>query len=946
MAIAKTIPIHHTSQIDNTYVYVQNEEKTRLSNSNKILSQEELEQIELQKEEYLKNSELACLAHTNNDEVDLLITGYCCSPATAIQEFKLTEQKYRRIHGDYQPVTAKNKYGREVVKREIIAYHIIQSFPKYQKIEPHEVNQMGVELAEALGQYQAIVCTHLDKDHLHNHILACNYAMDGTHKIPLTMDFREHIRDINDQISMNHGFEIPIQLQERDRFAKTKNWLDFQESKGNLDTGKLWKTNLRNDIAFISKVAISFDDYIQKMKNAGYVVRNNEKSITYILPDKSHSCKDSFLGKECTKQYLLDYFAKKELSIANKKDNQMPKNNLHSPKKKDVIDICKYDDYGKKRSALEMSILFAIEVIKRTITKHSYSNHQINSPVYMTATEKLNALEKALNLITQNSISQKEQFLKHLEKNKQACDSVLSNEKKITKQLNQYDEISSLLTESASLINSFHFSEKDLHLNYYSQDYIHKKQAELVPATGKQKRQLFLELNKNTNRKIIYPLNELSAKEANSALEYFSDSFSNPKPEFIISATEYNEMREKDNLSLTKKTLEAYETYRTEVVKKRHMDKKVADPEFVNEVMQKAALKGLSFDLLLSNPVKESLSEADWNEIDQYLDFQDTVHSPFIALSSPLISEQITQILIQELEHNGLMLSRKENTLTQKEYEDIVAWMEKGFPENQKPLMIAEINNRNEISPISSAAAKQIKELALIRNINLSISPEMYSVNEGLQIRDYLLHMRDIPKCLAHIPEIAQKEIPITKEPVAIALTTDLDIIDKNNEQSFISELQNNDYSVEQISDAVKLRKNMNTLLSVGICPDEVYQFASNMKKLEHDFSQISDISALISKQQTECQLIMKQIGLDKESLLISYDKIKSHRSTALSTQKDMKDTLELINLIDNPKFIYGPEYEKEIVYIMNETEKKTEERTEEKDIYANKEKNREDVER
>lgn len=942
MAIAKTIPIHHTSQIDNTYVYVQNEEKTRLSNSNKILSQEELEQIELQKEEYLKNSELACLAHTNNDEVDLLITGYCCSPATAIQEFKLTEQKYRRLHGDYQPVTAKNKYGREVVKREIIAYHIIQSFPKYQKIEPHEVNQMGVELAEALGQYQAIVCTHLDKDHLHNHILTCNYAMDGTHKIPLTMDFREHIRDINDKISMNHGFEIPIQLQERDKFAKTKNWLDFQESKGNLDTGKLWKTNLRNDIALISKMAISFDDYIQKMKNAGYAVRNNEKSITYILPDKSHSCKDSFLGKECTKQYLLDYFAKKELSITNKKGSQIPKSNLHSPTKKDVIHVCKYDDYGRQRSALEISILFAIEVIKETITMHNHSNHQINSLVYMTATEKLNALEKSLKLITQNSISQKEQLLKQLEENKQTCDSALSDEKKITKQLNQYDEISSLLTESASLINSFHFSEKNLYLNYYSQDDIHKRQAELVPATGKQKRQLFLELNKNTNQRVIYPLNELSAKEADSALKYFNDSFINPKPEFIVSATEYNEMRKKDNLFLTKKTLEAYESYRTEVVKKRHMDKKIADPKFVNEVIQKAALKGLSFDLLLSNPAKEPLSEADWNEINQYLDFQDTVHSPFIALSSPTISEQITQILIQELERNGLMLSRKENILTQKEYEDIVTWMENGFSENQKPLMITEITNRNEINPISSAAAKQIKELALIRNISLSISPEIYSANEGLKIRDYLLHMRDIPKCLVHIPEIAQKEIPITKEPTAIALTNDLEVTDKNNEQDFISELQNNNYSVEQISNATKLRKNINTLLSVGISLDEIYQFASNMKKIEQDFSKTSDITTLISKQQTECQLIMKQLGLDKESLLTSYDKIKSHHDIVLSVQKDIKDTLELINLIDNPKFIYGPDYEKEIVYIMNETEEKVEE----KNIRTNKEKNREEMER
>ena len=100
---------------------------------------------------------------TNEEKTDngLLVTGVNCSAITSIQEFKNTFTKF-------QP------------KGNRVGYHLIQSFSPQDKIEPEQAHEIGVRLCKELyPNYQAVVTTHIDRGHIHNHIAINSINLAG-----------------------------------------------------------------------------------------------------------------------------------------------------------------------------------------------------------------------------------------------------------------------------------------------------------------------------------------------------------------------------------------------------------------------------------------------------------------------------------------------------------------------------------------------------------------------------------------------------------------------------------------------------------------------------------------------------------------------------------------------------------------------------------------------
>ena len=88
-----------------------------------------------------------------------LISAYECDPHTADAEFLFAKRQYKAITGREQ-------------NRDVIAYQIRQSF-KPGEVTPEEANRIGYELAQRFlkGKHAFLVCTHVDKDHIHSHIV-------------------------------------------------------------------------------------------------------------------------------------------------------------------------------------------------------------------------------------------------------------------------------------------------------------------------------------------------------------------------------------------------------------------------------------------------------------------------------------------------------------------------------------------------------------------------------------------------------------------------------------------------------------------------------------------------------------------------------------------------------------------------------------------------------
>lgn len=151
--------------------------------------------------DYSQNAE-----KTNGGEY---ISSYECDPETADQEFLLSKRQYLQMTGRTQ-------------EHDVIAYQIRQSF-KPGEITPEEANEIGYELAMRFtkGKHAFLVATHIDKAHIHNHIIYNSTTLDCLHKF---RDFRRSglaVQRLSDVICLEHGKSVIQPKPYKDRVKRT-----------------------------------------------------------------------------------------------------------------------------------------------------------------------------------------------------------------------------------------------------------------------------------------------------------------------------------------------------------------------------------------------------------------------------------------------------------------------------------------------------------------------------------------------------------------------------------------------------------------------------------------------------------------------------------------------------------------------------------------------------
>ena len=126
-----------------------------------------------------------------------LVTAYQCNPSIADQEFLFSKRQYAAIT------------GRERKDNDVIAYHLRQSF-KPGEITPELANKIGYDLAMSLtkGKHSFIVCTHVDKQHIHSHIVFNSTALDCTRKFRNFWRSSFAIRKISDMLCLENGLSV------------------------------------------------------------------------------------------------------------------------------------------------------------------------------------------------------------------------------------------------------------------------------------------------------------------------------------------------------------------------------------------------------------------------------------------------------------------------------------------------------------------------------------------------------------------------------------------------------------------------------------------------------------------------------------------------------------------------------------------------------------------
>ena len=233
----------------------------------------------------------------------MFVSSYACSPETAAYDFKYTLDHCRE--------NSPNK-----------AYHLIQAFAPGE-VSFEEAHRIGKELADKLleGKYSYVVTTHIDKGHVHNHIIFCSADNIEHNKYHDCKQSYYHIRKLSDELCKEHNLSVIIPGARRGR--KYKEWQSDQN-------GSAWKTQIRKDINFCIKSASTYEEFLLLMRSKAYEIKGETfeegaaKYISFRPLDKERFVRGSAksLGKEYTKERIRERIERKRerKAVIPKKD--------------------------------------------------------------------------------------------------------------------------------------------------------------------------------------------------------------------------------------------------------------------------------------------------------------------------------------------------------------------------------------------------------------------------------------------------------------------------------------------------------------------------------------------------------------------------------------------------------------------------------------------------
>ena len=201
-----------------------------------------------------------------------LVTGINCQPESVYADFMTTKRLYHKTDG-------------------VLFYHMVQSFPKGEAVDPVTAHAAALKLAEYYEGYEVLVCTHTDREHIHSHFLINSVNFDTGKKLHIAKEQLQELQQRNDQVCME--FSLPV-FQPKDRKQKTKTM-----TVGEYHTaarGQSKKLQLMNIINDCMRHASSREEFIALMESEGYKVRWEaaRRNITYTTPENVR-CRDNKL---------------------------------------------------------------------------------------------------------------------------------------------------------------------------------------------------------------------------------------------------------------------------------------------------------------------------------------------------------------------------------------------------------------------------------------------------------------------------------------------------------------------------------------------------------------------------------------------------------------------------------------------------------------------------
>ena len=221
------------------------------------------------------------IMNPDKTEEKLLVSSFACSPESANLEFAFTREEGKKNVMD---------------KGNNLAFHLIQSF-KPGEVEAETAHKLGKEFADEVlkGKYEYVISTHVDQSHIHNHIIFNATSFVGHHKYVSNKRSYHKICRISNRICQENGLVTSMPTGEKGKSYKEN--MEYHH-------GNSWKAKLKVAVDKALWSSINYDEFLQKMKLAGYEIRQG-KNLAFRAPEQRNFTNMKSLGSYYTEESLL-----------------------------------------------------------------------------------------------------------------------------------------------------------------------------------------------------------------------------------------------------------------------------------------------------------------------------------------------------------------------------------------------------------------------------------------------------------------------------------------------------------------------------------------------------------------------------------------------------------------------------------------------------------------
>ena len=228
---------------------------------------------------------IAYILNPEKTDEKLLVSSYGCASETAAREFEWT----RKI--------AEQK-GMNPVR--IIARHVIQSF-EIGEVTPELAHEIGKQFADEIlgGKYEYVLTTHIDKDHVHNHLIFNAVDFVDYHAYKSYKRIYYDMREVSDRLCKENGLSVIPPSQN-----KGMGYKEYTEAK----RGTSWKQKLKQTIDRLVITAKDYDDFLRLMQEAGYEIKTG-KYISFRAECQERFTRSKTIGENYTEERIKERIA-------------------------------------------------------------------------------------------------------------------------------------------------------------------------------------------------------------------------------------------------------------------------------------------------------------------------------------------------------------------------------------------------------------------------------------------------------------------------------------------------------------------------------------------------------------------------------------------------------------------------------------------------------------